>query len=528
MAKTVLRIEIARENLDSNGYFYSYLNLPAEDYEIRDALQKARLIGAGDVYHDITIMSNSYFEPLSHVRLDSPTVEELNFLSKRLAAMDGVTSRIYEAVVSSVIKEDEPVSMKDLINCTYGLDEVMVAANVTNDEKLGAFIIENELLEAVNAVPEEALPLLDRAKIGEMYRKTSGTVYTAGLCVFVGDSDYDMPEVYDGKQLPESDNSAWFAFRLRVAEAPKGDEPTDSNAEWISLPMDKSEADRIAALHGESRIEDCVCYGFESSVPQITADNLMDLGDFNGFNRLAAMMAEMSPTDQIKFKAVLAADPKSCHLNIQGLLDVAEHLHLYEMDTAAANDDEFFKRYLAHHLDSRIDSEWLDALLVRAEGGRLLDRLGAAVTDYGAISARGRSLYEIVPYNKLEAKELTTQALTDEKLDVIEVLDRVALFSNGRILPEEVPEGLYAYDLRMDDDNQFFRAIEKKVAVNHGGTILLKEPLVFGDSDCIVMDEESDPNFLGYELTPAEFMQTDFTQTENEPEQTAGQQFGGM
>ncbi len=523
MANKVLRIEIARENRATNGYFYSYLGLPAEEHEIRDALQKARLIGGNDVYHDITIMSNSYFEPLSRVRLDSPTIEELNFLSKRLAAMDGMTSRIYEAVVSSVITEDEPVSMKDLINCTYGLDDVMVAANVTDDTKLGAFIIENELLDTVNAVPEEALPMLDRAKIGEMYRKTYGTVYTAGLCVFAG--DYEMPEVYDGKQLPESDISTWYAFRLLVSEPPTGDEPDESNAEWISLPIDKSKANAIAALHGESRIEDCVYYAFDSSVPQIDSEMFGNMEDWGKLNRLAVMMSEMSPTDQIKFKAVLEAEHPA---SIDGALDIASHLHLYEMDTAVATDDDFFKSYLAHFLDSRFDGEWLDSLQIRAEGGRLLDRLGATVTDYGAISARGRSLYEIVPYNPVEAKVLKTQALTDEKLDVIEVLDRVALFSNGRILPEKVPEGLYAYDLRMDDDNQFFRTIEKKVAVNHGGTILLKEPLVFGDADCIVMDENSDPNFLGYELTPAEFMQTDFTQTEDESEQTAGQQFGGM
>lgn len=64
------------------------------------------------------------------------------------------------------------------------------------------------------------------------------------------------------------------------------------------------------------------------------------------------------------------------------------------------------------------------------------------------ISACGQSLYEIVPFHEPETKELKTQTLTNEKLDVIEVLDRKALFSNGRLMPEEIPEGLYAYDLR--------------------------------------------------------------------------------
>lgn len=82
--------------------------------------------------------------------------------------------------------------------------------------------------------------------------------------------------------------------------------------------------------------------------------------------------------------------------------------------------------------------------------------------------------------------------MTDEKLDVIEVLDRMALFANGRLLPEEIPEGLYAYDLRESDD---------------GGRFIL--------------DEDSDPNFLGYAMTPQEFAGEEQAEEEN-------QEFGGM
>ena len=35
----------------------------------------------------------------------------------------------------------------------------------------------------------------------------------------------------------------------------------------------------------------------------------------------------------------------------------------------------------------------------------------------------------------------------DEDLDMVEVLDHPALFSNGRIPREAVPEDLYVYDL---------------------------------------------------------------------------------
>ena len=95
--------------------------------------------------------------------------------------------------------------------------------------------------------------------------------------------------------------------------------------------------------------------------------------------------------------------------------------------------------------------------------------------------------------------------MTNEKLDVIEVLDRRALFSNGRLMPEQIPEGLYAYDLRHSDDSDRFCSIEPKVGVNHGGTILLKEVLDFGEQGYIALDDDTEPNFLGEEMTAEEF-----------------------
>ena len=77
-------------------------------------------------------------------------------------------------------------------------------------------------------------------------------------------------------------------------------------------------------------------------------------------------------------------------------------------------------------------------------------------------------------YDKLKTSELNTTAQTEEELDVIEVLDHRALFSNGRIKPEQIPEGLHAYDLRHSDDGGRFCSIEPKVGVNHGGTVLMR------------------------------------------------------
>ena len=524
--KKQMTVELVNERPGFDGYYYASLELPAEDYEMRDALQKLRAVDREDEYQDVSVLNCELLPELVDVRLDSPTLDELNFFAKRLASLGFEEQIVLQAVLPKVIPEVndyEIVSMKDLINITYGLDEIMIAADVGNDEQLGEFVIENDMHEDVNSVPDNALYLLDRKQIGKLQRENEGGVYVDDFYVVAG--EYEMPEIYDGKTLPSEEPSQWFAFRLKVAEAPvNSSDETEGSAEWISLPIYKNEANRIAKLHNEGCIEDCVYFDFESSVPQITDEMFGDMQDFDILNTLAKRMAEMSPTEQVKFKAILAADtPKT----IDDVLDIAEHLDAYEFSASPDSDERFFKEYLLHHLDSGFDSEWLNTLMLRTESSILLDRLGATVTEYGVISARGGLLYGLVPYHKLDTKELKTQALTDEKLDVIEVLDRKALFSNGRILPDEIPEGLYAYDLRYSDEKGQFIAIEPKVGENHGGTVLMRELLDFREQGYLSFTDDTSPNFLGYDLTPREFMKIDFSQ-ENEQEEESSMQLGGM
>lgn len=519
MAKQ-MTIEMVTEYPGQEQYYYADLELPAMEYEIRDALQRARDFGQMDGYQEVSVLNCDLLPVLVGVRLDSPTLDELNFFAKRLDSLNAEEQLVFRAVSRRILPENpegEIISIKDLINCTYGLDQVMIASNVGSDEQLGQFVIDNDLHEDVASVPDNALYLLDRKQIGRLQRENEGGIFLDGFYVVAG--DYEMPEIYDGKTLPHEEPSEWFAFRLNIAEAPVNSaEETENSAEWINLPVNKADVNRIAKAHNEGCIEDCVYFGFESSVPQITSEMFGDMQDFDILNTLARHMAEMSPDEQIKFKAALTAEQPN---KITDAVDIAMHLDDYELSYYSDSAASFYKDYLRHFMDSRFDCAWLDTLLTQNEGERLLQRIGAAETPYGVISARRHSLYEIVPYDEPEVKELSAQGMTDEKLDVIEVLDRRALFANGRLLPEEISEGLYAYDLRESDDGDRFISIEPKVGVNHGGTVLMKEMLDFRESGYIPLDEDSDPNFLGYTMTPQEFAGEEQAEEEN-------QEFGGM
>ena len=91
----------------------------------------------------------------------------------------------------------------------------------------------------------------------------------------------------------------------------------------------------------------------------------------------------------------------------------------------------------------------------------------------------------------------------DVAWEKVEVLGREGLFSCCRVDKETVSEGWYIYDIRHDDDCQGDPVqICKWVAVNHWGTLLVKEPFElepskFNDNAYLDINPEEDWNYLG-------------------------------
>lgn len=514
--RKIMRLELSAEKALNGGYYYAELLLPAADYEIKDAMQRTRAVGRENTV-EVSILECDILPELQDIRLDTFSLDELNFLAKRLASLPDEELPVFYAVTEQIFNEadENPVSIKDLINCTYSLDTVPVAHNVSNLSELGRFAFENELLSDLEGIPESAVPFLNAEQIGRVQQKNDNGVFEGRL--YIPTVHYDRPEIYDGVTLPEEEPEN-AAFLLKVGAYPKSTfSDEDPALHDLRLPADSDELFNVTDKCGEPEIDLCFCYEFYSSIPQITSDMFDSMEEIDELNTLAQRIAAMSESEQVMFKAVLDAENTA---SIQDAMNVAQNLWRYEFSAMPDTADAFFKNYVAENADTRFDSRWLGGLFARNEGERLLGRLGATLTDYGVISARNGHLFEPVPYDEPEVKEIEEQAMTDEKLDVIEILDRKALFSNGRLMPEEIPEGLYAYDLRHSDDGSRFCSIEPRVGVNHGGTILLKEVLDFGEQGYIALDDDTEPNFTGEEMTPSEFAE--------EEAQDEALQMGGM
>lgn len=91
------------------------------------------------------------------------------------------------------------------------------------------------------------------------------------------------------------------------------------------------------------------------------------------------------------------------------------------------------------------------------------------------------------------------------EFEYVEVFGKPALFTNARVSRFTVPEGWHCYDLRgRDDDPGDPETIEKRVSVNHAGTILTPTKIPFKRGRTTVKVDEA-LDFVGGDMTLEEF-----------------------
>ena len=90
----------------------------------------------------------------------------------------------------------------------------------------------------------------------------------------------------------------------------------------------------------------------------------------------------------------------------------------------------------------------------------------------------------------------------------VELFGQPALFSNERIAADDLPDGLFCYDLRgSDDDPGAPVAVEERVMVNHAGSVITAKPLELPEEGYLPLIDESGLDFNGGEKTAQRFLQ---------------------
>ena len=122
--RKIMRLELSAEKALNGGYYYAELLLPAADYEIKDAMQRARAVGRENTV-EVSILECDILPELQDIRLDTFSLDELNFFAKRLASLPDEEMPVFYAVTEQIFNDadENPVSIKDLINCTYAVTD---------------------------------------------------------------------------------------------------------------------------------------------------------------------------------------------------------------------------------------------------------------------------------------------------------------------------------------------------------------------------------------------------------------------
>lgn len=351
----------------SGSLLYTTLELPATRGEIRDAAHRLRNLPVSE----IIVTESDALPHLVDTRLDAPTIDELNFFASRinalpedeLAALGGVFAHR-----SGLGAYEDGLGMRELINMTYGLDEVMIAPNVSNDEQLGEFVIENEMNDDIAALSDEIVELLDREKVGRRQREMEGGEYVGGRYVVA--CSYISPDIYDGENLPVEEISDDAVFRLQIA-APDAQEGA---AEWLNLPMTQEEFDLFAQQHGGQELGSFVLLNMETAIPQIADRQFGSMENFAVLNAIAEAYSGMSESAQMVFKAAMQAQGGLSD-DLSDVLATAGNVSDYELAPFVSDEADFFKEYLAHALPTDFEVRWLDTLSINTSSFNLLIRI---------------------------------------------------------------------------------------------------------------------------------------------------------
>ena len=410
-----LIIEIAAEKPYEKGYSYARLGFPATEDEITDLKHRARLIGRENIFVDMRIIESHKVKSLVSTRINNWSYKELNFLAHRLENMSDSELISLNAIFEKQKSEGKHFDGMDtieLINMTYGHEQVMIASYVTNLELLGKFSIENGLYTELPGIPEIDPSLLNVAKVGELQQKADGGIFYDRYYVVAG--EYQPQEVYTRNTVPELESykSKFAVFSVLLGKATEDiKEMKTVNKVWVHLPVDAEFFENILKEKIDCPISEATCYEVKTAIPQINMQTFSSGFNIFTLNDIALGYKKAREFDKIKFKAVLEGHNVD---TLNGALDVLSRLHYYELAHYCDSSGEYFKEYVSQNTDNRFDDRWLKNIDGMKEGIDLMKIKGAAFTRYGIISDGKNPLFSPVPYDEPDETEEETEEADEE------------------------------------------------------------------------------------------------------------------
>ena len=377
-----MAFEIAIDELGIGNDKVTYVTLPANRNAVIDAMDSNKIFDETSL---LIVECDEVPELAGYEFKEEPTLDELNFLAKRIEEISEEKTEIlaYRALLQKPFD-----TIGEAINRTYNLQTIPVYP-CKNVYAYGEIVLENEMLEGLEDVPDELYDLLDPDKVGRAMMEREGGVFIGGY--YAVPSSYEPALVYD-KEFPERMED-WL-FRLEITGKPAENEDiSEKVSEVLTLPADEEYMRQLAEKVGEKHINECVYIGFESVIPQISDVCFESMENIYELNDIARRYSELSREDAAKFKAVLEHELWRGFEKINAILN---DLDCYEFDVTINYVSEFGAKYLAKMLPPDFDRSLLKGACTAEFAQKILSANECAFTEYGVISKCGGHLYSMV------------------------------------------------------------------------------------------------------------------------------------
>ncbi len=375
---------------NDRGYQGAALELPATPYEVRDALQRARvpegggytLEGAGG-WPDF-LWSALFGDTIS----GENALEELNLLADAVSRMDEMQAGIFEGAAALHMEETgkETVTLKELLNLSACLDDYEFQPGVTNDVSLGRACMEGGMLDIVESLPDEVAALLDPAKVGKALRNSDHGAFTPRGYVYRGSAAVRQ-DFYDGEHLPACGENHQGLLSLRIE---KLDAPDADSGVWLELPADEKAIQWALLSVGEESFDACRIAEAKSIIPafQYQLAGNEDIGKLNILaERLQELQREMPGELMLmKYKAVLELEQYS---DLDMALDIAANLGCYDFGPDILSPDAYGE-YVLQSAGIDTGDPAFSYFDFRGYGERQMEQAGYVFTPYGTVSRGGQ------------------------------------------------------------------------------------------------------------------------------------------
>ena len=375
----------------TNGKYTSNISLLAHTFVIRDELDKLR--ADDDTPLHIKITDCNEVEALKNLELTAD-LWKMNVFAERIDQLDMDSPSKPDIQIAALLKVRPLRTIDELIRMTYS-DSIPVYP-CRNFAELGEVIIDNDMLSELEDVPENLLPMIDKAWVGRTYAEREDGIFINGF--YCEPAAYEEPDI--SVTVVKSDEV------ISITLVPPGKDP-EKYGRTFSLPTDPNELERYASECGVP-LDALEYFSLNCSV-LVSYEPLKPLE----LNRLAECVSMLDKDDVVKLKAVLQTLPSQ---NIEQVLDLTKHINEYELDRGVRSYDDFGQKYLQKLLPPEFSAKALDDTNLTDLGCNILFQKGGTITTYGALSGKGQQLYTPIVDEVIEETEDESE---DENMGVM-------------------------------------------------------------------------------------------------------------